>query len=64
MSEGVVTGYSVVEAASLESLVHKITQAIDENWEPIGGVSVVHSSFVDKRYVQALIKRESAVKDS
>ena len=58
MSKRSVTEYSIIESGNPGSLVKIMHAAMDEGWEPIGGVTVISSAISGTRYLQSIIKRE------
>ena len=58
MSKRSVTEYSIIESGNPGSLVKIMHVAIDEGWEPIGGVTAISSAISGTRYLQSIIKRE------
>ena len=51
--------YVVIEANSAEELQQKVQDAIDERWEPLGGISVATYGAGTWWYYQAMVRHSS-----
>ena len=56
-----ISEYAVITADDLDTLAKRVTQALSEQWVPMGGVSVAPSEGADFRYViyaQAVVRMQ------
>lgn len=54
-----VVEYTVESSKTLEELIEKVQDRIDEGWQPLGGVSACkaeNDDYVNEVYAQALVK--------
>ncbi len=49
--------YTLVYDNIPEMLIDKVNQLIDQGWEPMGGISILHRA-TDEIFCQALIKKD------